>query len=509
MRTIIGNIFNRQTAVLLALNIGVALLLLGFMTAFHGLLNRYTAYIFVAPFMLILLFQWKQPVLKIAAPVFTLIFLENTIISRIPVVTVPYMSEGAVFFKMGVTFVFAITILSSLLYYNQKLKLPKGFAVLWMLFLALAFASMIIGGSIDLGFMAGNVNDFITYYLISFVFFYIGYRGFQRPEEINRFLFILLIFGIITAVAHIFAITTGTNIEGVRGQEAVAEGRDLSQDNWRYGGFFGNVNTMSAFYVMLIPAALYTVFSGTSAIKKIIAALAILSMVVSMLMGASRGGILWSVLGILVCLFYLKISWQKILTGVVLTAVVVVVADQLLGQLFQEYFQRSIDEITRKGTDSPREIIWYYTMFIIRDNPLGIGLSTYNFSRELMFYGNMDWSNPHNMYLEMITQTGFAGLFVFLIMLFRTIYSNIRAYFRTKEQAVRDALVFLLLFLVGFFLMGFTEPIFRNQYKINYIFSLMLGISLSLSTRICSSEGKNKDIGNLKVSMGLKDGRKQ
>lgn len=493
MRLSVPNPFNKQLLAAMLLNAIVALIFWLYIQMFGSLMSRYTAYFFVAPFLLIVLFQWKNPVYKTAAPIFTLIFLENVIISRIPAVAVPYMNDQAVFFRLGVTFIFALTAVCSFMYYKEKFRLPRYMAPMWLLFLGFALASMVIGGSVDFGLLSGNVSDFITYYLEFFLFFYLGYRAFESSGEVKQLLLLFVVFGIITAVAHIFAITTGTNLESLRGQEAVAESRDLSQNNWRYGGFLGNVNTMSAFYVMLIPASLYMLFSEKAMYKKVIAAVAMISMLISMLLGASRGGLLWSALGIIVALFYLRIGWQKIIGGLLFVAAVVFVANSLLNQFFMEYLQRAFDEISRKGTDSPREMIWYYTMFIIRDNPFGIGLSTHNYAMKLRYYANMEWSNPHNMYLEMITQTGFAGLVVFISIVGRVIASNIKAYIKTKETESREALVFLLLFMAGFMLMGFTEPIFRNQYKLNHLFGLLIGISMSLSGRILTGQMKNNN----------------
>ncbi|NOH00048.1 MAG: O-antigen ligase family protein [Ignavibacteriae bacterium] len=380
--------------------------------------------------------------------------------------------------------IFGLTVFASIIWHKKKYAYPKYSKVLFSLFILTAIISLVIGSAKGKEYLYVNISDLITYYLGFILFFYIGYQSIENAGDLYKIVLILFIFGLMTAAGHIFSITTGINLEMMRGQEMVSASRDLSEGNWRYGGFFGNVNSMSAFYVMLIPGGLVLLFNEVRLSIRVISVIAILLMIISTFIGASRGALLFIALNIILSLFFLKINLKQILIGIGFIIALVFGAELVIGNYLQEFFDRAIDEITRKGTESPREIIWFYTFKIIRDYPLGVGLTWHDYSPILMKYGNIFWANPHSMYLQMLVQTGYLGFVSFLLLVVQAISFIIRAYKKTRNSIEKNAFAFVFLFITGFLLMGITEPIFTNQYKLNYIFGIILGISLSFSKRI-------------------------
>jgi O-antigen ligase len=481
MHPIIAFILEKQYRIFILLNIILIGGLVLFISSKGSLTSKYTAYFFIAPFCLLILFNLKNPVLKVAAPIFTLIFVENIIISRIPVSN---------YLRVGVTLIFALTIYFSFVWRNEKRKLPKYFNTLWLLYFTFILVSMVQGNIREYNLLPANVENFVTYYLEFFLFFMIGYRAFEDPKQIKQFLLLFMVLGALSAVGHIFSILTGKNLELIRGAEMVAESRDLSEGAWRYGGFFGNVNTMSAFYVMVVPSSFYFLFNEKDFRLKIAAGLTVALMIVSLLLGASRGGLLFVVLGILISLFFIKLDIKKISTGLISAIVLLIILNQFMDQFLAEYIERAFDEMNRKGTDSPREMIWPATIDILKDHPIGIGLTTYNYSRLLNAYSNLNWANPHNMYLEMMTQTGIPGCIIFLTIVGLILTVSFKAYKKKLNYTVSSSLVFMLLMIIGFLMMGLTEPVFRNQYKLNHLFGLILGISAFLSYGILDNKIK-------------------
>lgn len=484
MRFIISFFKEKQYRIVILLNIIFAVILLAYLNVFGKLASKYTLYVFVAPLFLIVLFNVKNILFKILLPLGFLIFVENTIISSIPV---------AKMFRVGGALIFAMTALLSILYFNKREKLPKRYGFQWAMYFLFVALSFVIGSTVSANLFNANVEAIVTYYFEFFLYFYLGYLAFKDVETVKKFLFILIVMGFLSAVGHIFSLISGVNLEAIRGSSAVSESRDVAEGHWRYGGFFGNVNTMSAFYVMMIPASLYLAITDKSVMKKSFAVLNIMTMILSLLMGASRGGLLFVVANMLVVLFFVKIKLKNILVGGFVIIVIGLILNFALNQFFMEYISRAFDEMSRKGTDSPREVIWAYTVKIIADYPFGLGVSTYNFSHILRKYGNIFWSNPHNMYLEMITQTGFGGLIFFLSIVIRTMLRSIKSFRNSINPDFRQSLTIIFLNISGFMMMGFTEPVFRNQYKLNHIFAILLGLSVSLTFRL-SNLGKEKEI---------------
>ncbi len=475
MSSIIAYLKGKPYRVLVVFNVLTVLFLLFFLRTFGGLQSRYALYFFAGPVILFILFNIKSIFIKVTLPLFFIIFIENIVISSVPV---------AGFVRIGGALILALIALLSIYNYQKMEKLPRLFDAQWFVYFVFIVISFIIGITTHPELFGLNVEALLTYYIEFFLYFYLGYQAFRNVKTASDFMTLLVIFGALSAGGHIFSMLTGINLELVRGESAVAASRDLSEGNWRYGGFFGNVNTMSAFYVMLVPAAVYLVFNSKTLIVKILAGISIGAMIISLLMGASRGGLLFVVLNTFIILFFMKISVKNIFTGLITAAVLIIVLNSVLDSFFTEFIDRAFEEMNRKGTDSPREVIWYFTMGIIQENPLGLGLSTFNFSDALRKAGNIFWANPHNMYLEMTTQTGIGGLLLFLTIIGRIIWSVIKALGRTDDYQERTALVTALSVIMGFMIMGFTEPVFRNQYKLNHIFGIVSGLSLFLSHKV-------------------------
>ena len=103
---------------------------------------------------------------------------------------------------------------------------------------------------------------------------------------------------------------------------------------------------------------------------------------------------------------------------------------------------------------------------------------------KLSNYANLHWANPHNMYLHFIVQNGYLGFAAIMFIFIYTIVSNIKAYKKCEDENKKISLAFLLLMITGFMLMGITEPLFKNQYKLNYIIAIVLGLSMFLSQKI-------------------------
>ena len=97
MNHLFNFIFAKQYRVVILLNVIIISFLLIYLNLFGKLTSKYTVYFFMAPIFLFVLFKIKSPTIKIAAPLFVLIFTENIIISRVPISN---------FFKVGITFIF-------------------------------------------------------------------------------------------------------------------------------------------------------------------------------------------------------------------------------------------------------------------------------------------------------------------------------------------------------------------------------------------------------------------
>jgi O-antigen ligase len=436
----------------------------------------------MAPIFLFVLFKIKNPTIKIAAPLFVLIYTENIIISRLPITD---------YFKISITLIFGITALVSILWHQKRVKFPKYIISALFLFLVSSIIGILIGSAKGIVYRDLNIEVFLTYFMGFAVFLFLGYQTFENPNDIYKIVMMILFFAFLTAVGQLFSIMTGKNLELLRGSEMVASGRDLAEGQWRYGGFFGNVNSLSAFFVMTIPGCLLFLFSEKESWIKLLAGISIMLMLAATIFGASRGALLFVATNLIISLFFFKVNAKQILFGATFIIVLLIVVDSVFNEYIQEFVERAIEEMTKKGTDSPREVIWQHTFTMVKDYPLGVGLADYNYMEKLATYANLHWANPHNMYLHFLVQNGYLGFIAIMFIIIYSLVTNIKAFKRSNDENYKLSLAFLLLMITGFMLMGLTEPLFRNQFKLNYIIAVVLGLSMSLSHKILVS--KNND----------------
>lgn len=200
MNPIFNFIFAKQYRVVILLNVVIISLLLIYLNLFGKLTSKYTVYFFMAPIFLFVLFKIKSPTIKIAAPLFVLIFTENIIISRVPI---------SDFFKVGITFIFGATVLVSILWHQKTLKFPKYIVSALLLFQLSAIISIILGSAKGPVYLNLNIEDFITYFIGFSIFLYVGYQTFDDPSDVYKIVLFILLYAFLTAVRQIFSIMTG------------------------------------------------------------------------------------------------------------------------------------------------------------------------------------------------------------------------------------------------------------------------------------------------------------
>lgn len=442
---------------------------------------RWSVYLFIGPLVLFSLYKTKNSVYKISAIMAIVIFIDDTFVNRFPFTN---------YFKLTITLFFGLTAFISYMLKNDKIKFPKYFPVLWTLFFISAIASMIIGSYQGEEYLYSNTQNFVPYFLEFFMFVYLGYLAFDSPEKLKDFFFMLFIMAIIVAVGHIYALSTGRQF----GLVAELNQDEVTDANWRYGGFFGNVNTQSAFYVMCIPGALIYLLSEKNYLKKFFVVISISIMTLSLLFGGSRGGVLFLAANLIIAFFFLKVDMKTKVYGIIAIVLIAAIVSFFLQEYFFEFFERTFERFNEKGLeDTTRAKNFAASFQILLDNPFGIGVSQMNFIPLLMQYANIFFASPHNVYLEMGLQVGINGLIAFLAIVLLTVFYNVKTFRSADDPDLKLTLSLTLLQLTGFLLMGFTEPIFRNYFKLNHLFGLMLGISLSLYYRYQNGLYKQTD----------------
>lgn len=471
---------HRRIWLSLGLNVVLCSALFLFVELNAGFSSRYTLYLILASALSILIFNLDSSLMKIAICLIALFFIDISIISRMNLLVLFNMDERSYSLTLCASGIISAISIFAILLIRKPGRLSRISCLCWLGIFTGALISSLIGSFHEPSIAYINMDRYFIYILEFFMFFYFGFIAFNKPGQYKNFIYLVLFLAIIVAVAHLSSLAAHQNIETIRSENGINPTRDLSKNGWRNGGFFGNANNLAAFYVMLIPSAFMFLFNEPSIKNKILCFVSLLSMSVSLVFLSSRAGFGFCLGGILLALLFLRIRPSNIIAGVLSLGLIIILANQLIENYFADYLIRTQILLNEVGLDTPRYEIWRHSLNIIKDYPLGIGLAEENYSQLLIKYGNMSLANPHSMYLEVIVKTGYLGFASFLVLVVSTATGAIRGSFDSADREEKAVLAAMFLIISGYMMMGFTEPIFSNEYKLNHFFGLILGITLSL-----------------------------
>lgn len=183
-------------------------------------------------------------------------------------------------------------------------------------------------------------------------------------------------------------------------------------------GFFGNSGELSIQMLVFFPVAYYLFIALKDYVKpweKFILLLFIITPVMTILGASSRGAQLALSIQCIV-MFYKQIFRVKVLLGISISVLVVM---SLLPEEQKERFRTMGDD----KTSEQRILYWTNGIEMIKDHPFfGVGFFNFVPYYERYYYGDMLYPEaelPHNIFIQVGTDTGLVGLFIYIVMLSR------------------------------------------------------------------------------------------
>jgi O-antigen ligase len=161
----------------------------------------------------------------------------------------------------------------------------------------------------------------------------------------------------------------------------------------------------------------------------------------------SRVSFISLVLGIIIFIFPVtnKISLNRLIITLVSIAAFIFV---WIFYLKDSVIIERLNNFLFKGDLANRDLIWDHVIKILKNKPLfGVGKTGYD-SAITQVMGSV--ASPHNLILELLSNTGIIGLLVFLLFLLQIIWFAIKSYFDDK-----DIMSFIFLIpIIGLVLIG-------------------------------------------------------
>ncbi len=207
--------------------------------------------------------------------------------------------------------------------------------------------------------------------------------------------------------------------------------RDFSHFDYglRYAGALGYAgeNGLAAFEAQFILLCL-GLFSAVREWRfKLLIAVSVALSLYCLMFSFSRGGYL----GLLAGLLFLGLARERkylVVVGVILLTWQTVVPNAVRERVLMTYEDGQVD-----SSSGERVQLWQDAMTIIPKNPvLGTGFDTYK-----LLGRSEDYTDTHNYYMKVTVETGFVGLIVFVLLLWKMTWEGISLMRSTSDRFFR------------------------------------------------------------------------
>ena len=313
----------------------------------------------------------------------------------------------------------------------------------------------------------------------------------RKAPTFRHVIWTLLVAGIFLGSLSVFQYLTGT-FDNNYGGFARAELKGIAgeQDGYRLTGPIGDANFFAQIMIVLIPIALERMIHERKPILKLLAGLAALISILTVIFTFSRGGFLAAAVALLI--FFLvyppRPQYLVILIGIGIAVFSFVPSSYFdriltLQGLLPDQFGR-IDIRTDnsiQGRASQNLTAWN----ILRQHPIvGIGLDNFEvrypeFSKEIGLAPSASNKSLHNLYLEVATESGIVGLSIFLLMIWLAFRSLLNARSALLDTpGVRDYAHIATGLLIGF--AGYLVAALFIHAAFPRYFYLLVGIAFAM-----------------------------
>ncbi len=265
-------------------------------------------------------------------------------------------------------------------------------------------------------------------------------------------------------------------------------GRGLAFGNRATAGF-KTPNGLGAYLAVAIPITMsLVVLKGKRARYRILNIATLIIMICALYLTFSRGAWLGILVGILVLSLLFTYSMKKAVVswGVLLSGLFFLV---FLGINNPNFINN------RRNTIQWRLGVWEDSLKMVKERPLfGRGINT--FMREFEAYRRDKGCDPtyaHNSYLQLLVETGIAGLLTFLYVLwslFRSVIDKIKYKYCNNEE-MKVISIGLTAGLAAFLVHSFFD---NHMYclQLSVYFWVLAGFVVVSSNFLCINEDKNK-----------------
>ena len=379
----------------------------------------------------------------------------------------------------------------------DRRKALKWVLIILMLFLYAAFRAHVV---------PKGLAQFRVLMLKPFLFFYVASTGFESEEDYKRFIFYLIILGLIYSLVSVElkffdrVFLKGSNYDDPHFW------RSLNRSG-RVASFFGNPNNLGNICVMFLPLHIVGFFVLPK-VKKAFAFIGFLLLLFALLLTDSRGsigalifGLLWLFVLPIGKLVFSKKIWLTLLCFLIflmfMPGAITKITNRMKDTTIENQVSVYSDDPIHDGESfASRVNIWRDGIIIGMTSPMfGIGLGEYDFRRLASILREkqlvtITLDHAHSTYINIFVQTGIITLIVFIFMNMSIIIASHKVVKKYPNHELSSILTGLIASISGFLFCLLTQnTLFKENVATTYW--LLLGVTCGLIGKINHDEHSN------------------
>lgn len=242
----------------------------------------------------------------------------------------------------------------------------------------------------------------------------------------------------------------------------------------------GNPNVLGEYLLLLIPICGAMIYASKKWYAKVFYLGVLGCAGLCMIFTQSRG--CWLGLILTAAIFALLIDKRLVLLGIIGAMFLPAVLPQSIITRFT-----SIGNMGDSST-SYRVYIWLGTLRLLKDywlTGIGIGQDAFNKVYPYYSYNAIIAPHSHNLYLQIITETGIGGILTFITTILISFKKMLVGYVVGKNTGYGIICAAVLAGLFGFLLQGMFDYVWYN-YRVFAIFWMVIGVGIA--SRRCACE---------------------
>ena len=310
--------------------------------------------------------------------------------------------------------------------------------------------------------------------LASYVcFYYVITDWCQTQADTRTLLKILMASTIVVALFGLWQALTGGYsalydvlypVQDVMAQIPAWEGRITS--------FLEHYNGLAGYLNLVLPFCLAFAIGGTDSVLRTLSRWCLALAAIALLLTQSRGGLL-AFVAILLAYAYLSASDRKArIQRVALLLIVCLLAAAVAGFFFQRLGK--IDDFTTIS----RLAIWAGAFTVFAQSPLfGTGFGNLRGLMGGLLNLPDGWTgDAHNLYLELLAETGLIGFIVFSVLIVLALRTALRRLRKTENHFNKMIAIAIFTAICGVLIHGTVDYLFHTTPQVTALFFLLLGL---------------------------------